>query len=148
MDCSSLLYHRSVVELQAELITVHKQYLLPCKSSWNAPTAVAVFSSRHWAREDRALLRTVGALSEQRPNTMTWIRNLCCRNCTCSGGTASSAWRSGCSSRAIATSSANTRYGICARQHRQKGRVKTPLKQHFATNPKRHCRALLLCMRC
>lgn len=76
----------------------------------------ADFISRQKSRLLRALLRTTGAMSEHRPNTMTCTKNLCFRNLWSSRDKELPGFLSGSSNKARAASRANTLEGTCRKK--------------------------------
>lgn len=83
---------------------------LLCRSSWMLSDGAVAEDSRQSAKLESALLRTVGALSLQRATRISWTKNLCFRNFSCSGASGPSTSRSGSSRRAKATSRVKTRW--------------------------------------
>lgn len=83
------------------------------KRQWTARVALRDSSSRHWARQAKAWPWTVGDSSVRRANTTFWMRNLCGRKQESSGSWHSCGILSGCSSKTITTSTANSRATIC-----------------------------------
>lgn len=87
-------------------------HLLLIRSSSMLSDAVVLDNSRQCTKLDNALLRTVGALSKQRSNIISWTKNLCFKNLCCSKERVLSTSLSGSSKRAKATSRVKTLCGI------------------------------------
>lgn len=115
--------------------------LLVEKRLWTALVTLSEGSSKHWARQERAWPWTVGESSILRANSRSWIKNFCGRKVASSGSRHSSSLLSGCSSKAMTTSTENSRWTIY-RQQKEKWALtaagnearlmwKAPLQQSF-----------------
>lgn len=93
-------------------ISQQPPHLLLIMSSCKLCDMLTTDCSRQCAKLDSALLRTVGVLSEQRSNMISWTKNLCLRYFWCSKGTVLSASLSGSSNTAKTTSRVKTRCWI------------------------------------